>query len=511
MLTVAVSFHITGIPFRAGTLIPTMACVVLLSLPVLWWRWKTGEIAANLRLSDPLHAGLVVFLALLVFPFTHLAGIDTYKWQDLATSIQVEQQILWLVHPLSALGFTPRSYPLLQPVLLAFIETAGDTGIDVGYYLLSLYLCAAGTFAVAFLAARVFPDRNTRRLLVLIYMLSPVFVRYLHWATGRGAFIAIFPLFLACLMTRWRSTTLAASVFAAALLILSHKVAIPALAVSVAAVVLLPLARVLPRKLVQILTAVAVILPFAVVFVSRASPLNTVVLPMISRFAWAWPFAAAGLFMIARHRERPWHLDLAWISGCASLSLAFDPPMYGAMIALPFISIPASVAADAVLQRVASRGRHIVTLLLVSALVACSIAVVVKRSIEATPHSVYQAATFLNKHDPDGPILLQGRGRTVNQVQGYLTGCPRFSFEVAPTVCISLAKPPAVRKPGIALVSEWVAYLRHPISVKGISADLYGVSPRIYRIEEGTPVPDGDTGDMIYSGSGIRIYGPSAP
>ncbi|MGQ9662434.1 MAG: hypothetical protein ACUVWX_08885, partial [Kiritimatiellia bacterium] len=166
---------------------------------------------------------LLAGFAILVLPFTYLAGVDTYKWQDLATIVRVDQRISWLVHPLSLFGFTPRSYPSAQPLLLATIQILGGLDVDWGFYITSLILGATGTLTAFVLGRSFFNSDGAALWSAVLYTFSPVFMRYNHWATGRGLFVSLFPLYLLAILRLPRPSAVAGLIGCSIMLALAHK------------------------------------------------------------------------------------------------------------------------------------------------------------------------------------------------------------------------------------------------------------------------------------------------
>ena len=142
--SVALILHITKTPITALSLAAShlmilclVGAIALLRRPSLRIRLESDE----WRLLLP---GVAVLL-LIIFPYTTFTGIDAYKWQDLASSIRVEASLPWLVHPLSLLGFTPRSYPSAYPIQLGTIQILGGLGIGGGFFVASVLTALLGT------------------------------------------------------------------------------------------------------------------------------------------------------------------------------------------------------------------------------------------------------------------------------------------------------------------------------------------------------------------------------
>jgi len=200
-LVVALGLHVASIPITAASLATAHLSLFAMAFIATRIRHCPQDLLPPSSVLRPLTSSLLALalLLLLLFPWTHFTGIDTYKWQDLATSVRMEQSLPWIVHPLSLLGFTPRAYPPVHPVLLATVQIVGDLGVDGGFAVVSWLVALLGVTAFTRLAG-CFLSPRIAFAAGLLYGFSPVFMRYAHWATGRGLFLAVFPLFIALLI-----------------------------------------------------------------------------------------------------------------------------------------------------------------------------------------------------------------------------------------------------------------------------------------------------------------------
>lgn len=469
-----------------------------------------------LRLPTPLAAGpvplaLAAAFALLVMPLTHLAGIDTYKWQDLATAVRVDGCVPWLVHPSSLLGFTPRSYPSAQPLLLATIQIVGGLGVDGGYYLMSLFSGLTGLSAALRLGRVLFPDRRTGALwLAFLYVSSPVFMRYNHWATGRGLLLAFLPLLLSILAERrglrgaWR------------ILPVAGVVALCHLAGTVAAVAL-PLLALLAPVVPAGRWARHVLLGTAAVAAALVAPSLWLPAPLggfagaarfaVTRFGFLVPLMAAGLLA-----SENWRTQRAWRQFLPGLVVwfpfAFHSEMYAALLALPFVAVSATAGLLWLLDRSPVRAPAI-SAAAVGLGVAGAVVIVAIRSWQATPDTVRRAAAFLERHDPEGPYVVSGPGRARPQIQAYVSGCPRFSATAAPTESLPawrLRPFPAAGGSAREYCTAWHGWIRALLKHPG-GTDWYGKNPKHYYV-----VIDGH-GDrpadaiVLYRDERVQVYG----
>lgn len=462
---------------------------------------------ANVAVQRATWIPAVVF-ALLVFPFTHLAGIDTYKWQDLATSVRVEQSIPWLVHPLSLFGFTPRAYPGIQPLTLASIQILGGLGVEGGYYLMSLLSGLTGLFAALWLGEILFAASTPATLFGVLYAFSPVFLRYNHWATGRGVFVALLPLFLIACVRLPRMKAILALPVLAAMLCMAHKAGIVAVPLILAA---LPFGWILPRRDVRFLRLLLAVPFAAAAFLLAGSGLTAaakgVAWQSLTRFGWYVPAGLSALFFVREWWSRP-----AWralfVPALAAFPLACHREMYGALVALPFVSHAATVAVAAAIER----WPHRRTLLVRGALALTAIgalAIVGSRSFAATPRDVWQAAMFLERYDPLGPFRIDADDAVRTRIQGYCSGCPRFSVSREEASSVTLRRPPPMRGAPRAVAQAWIDYLRHALTAGDGGTDWYGTNPRLYWVVvNGSAARPGAR--LLFRTGSVEVYAPAA-
>lgn len=476
---------------------------------------------------------------LLVLPYTRFTGIDTYKWQDLACNMAIEQRIPWLVHPLSLLGFTPRSYPSAQPLLLGGINILTGRHIDLGFGLLSILTVTIGTLAAWTLGRACFPAATARRegsaaippaiLFAAFYVLNPVFMRYAHWATGRGLFAALSPFFLHAALTltpqadptsptdchaprgmaRLRGATW--FIVCGALLLLTHKVSLVYLPLVCLAV---GLGRLLPLRPRILILAPAVAL--AVVAACAITPPALLPRPFgnvlglvrfgITRLGWLLPPAVLALALAAPHPRAAVQRRLA-IGALIAIPLAYEAQMYGALVALPFVVCFATAAVLTVRDAYPAAARHVVRISLALAL-AGSLAVIVQRSCDATPGRIKRAALFLEQVDPTGPFTITAPGRARTQIQAYVSGCPRFAVASAADGAparVRIAPPPGWRGSIPATLRAWADYGRRLFDVSDLATDWYGRQPTAYyiRIDNQGALPP--RAKQIYNRDGVEI------
>ncbi|MDI6774231.1 MAG: hypothetical protein QME60_02385 [Verrucomicrobiota bacterium] len=453
---------------------------------------------------------LAAAFAIVALPFTFLAGNDTHKWQDLAASVAVEQKIAWLLHPLSLFGFTPGAYPVVQPLLLAGVQILGGAGVDWGFYVVSLVGGITGLFAAYALANRVFVRPTVAAWCAFFYVFSPVFLRYNHWATGRGLFLAVFPLFLLCAISAPRLASRAAAVLLGLLLTLTHKTGWIAVSIVLLAVLL---ARLLPRRRPRFVTALLLLIAL-VAGVGLSAPsfmppalgsLAAYVHDSGARFAWMLPFALLGAVLFAGHLDKaPWRFVVCGL--VLTLPIA-GGEMYGAMIALAFVTI-AATAGFTWLALTMPRYRLVLRSVMVALTVLQAAAVIGHRSATATPRRIREAARFLEARDPHGPLAVVApeSGAARQQLQAYLSGAPRFETVSNPTLGVGLRSPPPWRQSPRRLAAQWLAYFRNPFDWRGVENLQHGKSRRVYYVTVDGQGQRPDAAAPIYDSAGVAIY-----
>ncbi len=337
-----------------------------------------------------------------MLPITHLTGIDTYKWQDLASATAVEQNVPWLIHPLALFGFTVRSYPSAHPLCLATIQILTGFGVDWGIYLVSVMVGTiglTGAFWFGTAVASPTPDRQRYALwFAFLYVFSPVFMRYTYWATGRGLFLAVFPLFLLALLRTPTPMATAGLLLTGMLLPLTHKTGCVAVLLVAATACMTPACRCLTSRKRLLLA----MLPFAVAAMLLSPsllaswPFGTPVgllRQAVSRFCWYLPVAIVGLVAAPNWWCAPPRRRLM-VPMLLSLPLAFTEEMYGAMIALPFVVSATARGVQLATETWRPTNRHIPRALAALTLLS-ALDIVIHRAAPATPRRVRAAAAFI--------------------------------------------------------------------------------------------------------------------
>jgi hypothetical protein len=497
-IIVPITLHLLHIDITANTL--SVAHLIPASIAI-GISCLGGKIESE-PLPRPFLVTAIIFAAL-ILPFTHIAGIDTYKWQDLAGSVATEGRIAWLIHPLSLLGFTPRSYSSAQPLVLATIEILGHTSVDWGFYILSLAFGITGLAGAWMLGRRLFGSDRLAGWFAVFYLLSPVFMRYNFWATGRGLLLALLPLYLLILLRLSSRLNLKSILynfisllFLSLLLALSHKAGL-------IGIILIPLLflispfYILVRGRWSLLLALVAVLAIGLT-VAGGNP-ATLGYRLLTRFGGLIPLAILGLYS-APHQFRTPAARAMLAGGFAMLILSCTPDMYGALLALPFITFIA-VTGFATLP-----ARPFMPLIMILTGFA-ALGVVVNQSQDSPDESVYQAAQFLEQHDPKGPYRIEAPGRTRTRMQAYVSGCPRFTVEPGTEPELAVARPPQWTGKLSLDARHWIDYLRRMIDLRGSSTDWYGGGNKVYYITiagEGNIPRDAK---LLFTHGTVKVFG----
>lgn len=513
----ALLLHVLGIPIQRLSLALCQSVICILAIAC----YGTMRRRPSIPRSYLFLFGLIP-AAVLIFPYTNFTGIDTYKWQDLATAIRLEQHIPWLIHPVGLFGFLPRSYPSLQPVILANTQILANLGVDGGFRIFSLLVLWVG-----FMTSRCwfasFTNRTHATICAFVYVTAPVFVRYSHWATGRGLFLALFPALLYLLTHRgaWLSKNSSGSLYSKWILwflalilisfalVMSHKVAWVALLLILFSSCLarwFPRNRMIKTGAIFFCLVIATLIANRMFFASVPGKLAGMLWSIATRFSWLFP--AALIAWLVPHTPLYQKSPFSRWALLLCIPLALDPQMYGALIALPLIvAYAVPLAIDLLMHERIRPYRSIVIAILITMFLLPSIVVVISRSVRAIPDDIKTAAIFLDQHDPTGPSRVHAPGLLRNHIQAYVSGCPRFTLSGNPKMTFRLPSPPDTP---LALsrdnVFTWTAWLRNIIAIEGLQVSWYGDNPThyIFVTQGGNKAPQ--TGTCIYDSETVKIY-----
>lgn len=500
-----VTLHDRGVLITPGRLAAVHAALFAVAAAACGIRC-TRAAPRLFRREDRWAAAVLALYAVTVFPFTHLTGMDTYKWQDLATAVRVEGCIPWLSSPLAVFGFGPRAYPLAQPALLATAQMVGGLGVDAGYYQASLFCGFLGFTAFLQMSRTLFDDERTARLGAFLYLFAPVFLRYNHWATGRGLLMALMPVLIHGLARlRLAPSGLALPLLAGLAVALSHKAGLVAVILLPPAMLVsawLPAAPWWRAALGTTAAAAAVIAAPSLGLPGLAGRLPGAAWLALSRFGILPPLAAVGFVA-------PWRADrrLRALALPAALFLvpALHAEMYAALLAAPFIAFYAARGLAVISRRLPQHRETTERILIAAALVAAAVTIV-HHSRTAASREVRAAAAFLERYDPRGPFEVQGPGRARPLIQGYVSGSPRFRIEPeAARRLVPVPRPTLAGDPRDTL-PNLIRWVRASAAMEGAPTEWYGENPRRYYVViQGAGDRPADS-RLIHSEEGLAIY-----
>lgn len=505
-----VALHLSGIPVTAGSLAITHI-LIFISVLALNWYMRTPLLPVQVDCNRQFFAFAALFV-FMVLPITNLAGIDTYKWQGLATNVSVQASIPWLVSPFSLLGFTPRSYPSIQPLVLASSQLLGGLGVRGGFFTVSVLSGITGMCSAWCLGRKIGKTPDYATLFSIIFTFSPVFMRYNHWATGRGFFLSIMPVFLLSILRRPGLGAFLLSLASGILLCLSHKagpIAVVIIPLSLLAS-FIPLGR--RHILVASIACVTMIMLSTVISAPYLMPapfgnIFGLMRSTLTRFFWLLPIALLGLITTGEWTIGSTSRKRLFCLLVLTIPIAHAREMYGALLAMIFVALAASDGLVWLMDRFTAwkpalkRGAICLS-------ITGSLVIVAHRSINAAPECVVTAAGFLNKYDPSGPYRIDAPGRIRVQIHAYALGCPRFSVRRQAGSGIRFNQPPSWTGHPATILQEWIDYLRVALEVQDIDTSWYGNSPRIYYV-----VIDGNgnrpkNGHLLFNSGGVEIYAP---
>jgi len=227
-----------------------------------------------------------------------------------------------------------------------------------------------------------------------------------------------------------------------------------------------------------------------------------------TRFGWFAPAAVVGILGGNRWLGSPERRRLLPL-GLAGFAMSHIGDMYGALIALAVVCVAATDGVEWIASRVPRHGTRVSTVALALTLTGALLIVGI-RSVQATPRRIYAAAAFLEKHDPEGPFVIYAPGMARSQIQGYVSGCPRFDLVTQGPAEVRFLRPPALRGDPVHVVQRLISWLRHLIVVTGVHTRWYGETPRIYsvRVDEQGGRPS--SREPLFSDNGIEVFGPAA-
>ena len=191
-----------------------------------------------------------------------------------------------------------------------------------------------------------------------------------------------------------------------------------------------------------------------------------------------------------------------------ALPLAFFSDMYGALIALPLVTLAAT---SGLAWGGAARPRTERKLLATTATLTLAGALIIvgQRTLSAMPPRVYRAAQFLEHYDPRGPYQVFAPGRARVQIHAYVSGCPRFIVTPGNQATLTRRDLPSLRGKPADIAVAWIDFGRNFMELGDMAVDWYGVNPRLYyvRIDGEGELPEHV--QRLFQAEGIEIFKPA--
>jgi hypothetical protein len=103
----------------------------------------------------------------------------------------------WFVHPLSAFGLYPLSYPAAGPLVFSIVSQTLGITMEQSVLLMSTFYGVFGCLAIYILAKTITKNDFISFITALLFSMSPLFLSFTNFAgSSRGFFIALLPLFV---------------------------------------------------------------------------------------------------------------------------------------------------------------------------------------------------------------------------------------------------------------------------------------------------------------------------
>jgi hypothetical protein len=149
--------------------------------------------------SDYLPLGLLVLFNI-VFRYPtvpHPRLSDTYWIMTLANSISSSGYMDWFVHPLSAFGLYPLSYPAAGPLVLSIVSQTLGINMEQAVLLTSTFYGVFGCLAIYILSKTITKNDFIAFIAALLYSMSPLFLSFTNFnGSSRALFLVVMLLFV---------------------------------------------------------------------------------------------------------------------------------------------------------------------------------------------------------------------------------------------------------------------------------------------------------------------------
>lgn len=141
---------------------------------------------------------LVIFNIVFRYPTVpHPRLSDTYCIMTLANSISSAGYMEWFVHPLSAFGLYPLSYPVAGPLVMSILSQTLGINTEQAVLLTSTFYGVFGCLAMYILSKTITKNDFISFITALLFSMSPLFLSFTNFAgSSRGFFLVVMLMFI---------------------------------------------------------------------------------------------------------------------------------------------------------------------------------------------------------------------------------------------------------------------------------------------------------------------------
>ena len=147
---------------------------------------------------------LVIFNIVFRYPTVpHPRLSDTYCIMTLANSISSAGYMEWFVHPLSAFGLYPLSYPTAGPLVISIVSQTLGINTEQAVLLTSTFYGVFGCLAIYILSKTITKNDFVSFITALLFSTSPLFLTFTNFTgSSRALFLVVLLLFVWILLRR---------------------------------------------------------------------------------------------------------------------------------------------------------------------------------------------------------------------------------------------------------------------------------------------------------------------
>ncbi len=157
--------------------------------------------------SDYLLIGLLILFNI-VFRYPtvpHPQLPDTYYNMILANSISSAGYMEWFVHPLSAFGLYPLSYPAAGPLVMSIVSQTLGINTEQAVLLTSTFYGVFGCLAIYILSRTIIKNDFISFITALLFSTSPLFLTFTNFAGSSRALFLVVMLLFVWILLRWNA------------------------------------------------------------------------------------------------------------------------------------------------------------------------------------------------------------------------------------------------------------------------------------------------------------------